>query len=354
MKKTLIYVFGVLLIFVHFSVSTTLPNEYATAQFPVIDVFSMKPGFSWLVVRLDNVSRLLYTETAGAHWQVRGTNLDIRKLFFLDRQIGWAVVDEVESNGHAQYLFSTRDGGLVWNRISLLLPANDDSNAVLLDFVFLNAEAGWFVAQDSHGSALVFYTEDGGRTIKQETTLSGPIFISAVLNDDDDLWLVGFNHIVFRARDSKKWISEPVDKPLGAGTTLFRGIAVDHDLTLFVGMAQGGAILSTRDHGKHIQKRYSTADANNLFDVAFWSPNDGCAVGDSQSLYCTYDGGTTWIPRDGLPQAKFQQSRNFTRIFTFEKRQALLLREGGYLYRSSDGFHTWENINDLLAKAVTE
>ena len=157
-------------------------------------------GWAWGGGRKDEYSEqpgtFLITGDAGAHWNeiAYPFNQAVSKLFFLDREHGWA------STLNEGAFYSTTDGGLNWASINTKRP-----ELVFDSIFFTDKDTGWVVGH----SGRMAKTTDGGRTWRKMYEIKDEFLMRDVFfSDRDHGWAVGDNGAILYTPDAGvTWVS---------------------------------------------------------------------------------------------------------------------------------------------------
>ncbi len=147
------------------------------------DVHFVSATLGWAAGRGGTV---LVTSDGGQSWTRQRTNTtaELRGVFFVNDNLGWAVGGSAES----AIVIATQDGGETWTRQS------PPADAQLQNVHFVDAANGWAVGN----GGIVLATQDGGTTWRQQAigtraNLHDVRFVSAVRG-----WVVGDSGRIFR------------------------------------------------------------------------------------------------------------------------------------------------------------
>jgi photosystem II stability/assembly factor-like uncharacterized protein len=113
----------------------------------------------------------------------------------------------------------------------------------------------------------------------------------------------------------------------------------------------GGVILSTDTGGKNWELRLETKDANYFTSASFWDDRRGCIVGSSNFLFCTTDGGRSWLGHDVLPHYRGPCPSDvnlFTQLVMLQSGKGWVRDNGGLLYKTDDAGATWREIDPSI------
>ncbi|PYP83796.1 MAG: hypothetical protein DMF61_21955 [Blastocatellia bacterium AA13] len=157
-------------------------------------------GWAWGGGRKDEYTEqpgaFLSTVDAGAHWNEIAFPFDqaAGKIFFLDRQYGWAgTINEGA-------FYSTTDGGLNWTSIKTKRP-----ELVFDSIFFTDKDSGWVVGH----SGRMAKTTDGGRTWRKMYEIKDEFIMRDIFfSDRNHGWAVGDNGAILYTSDAGvTWIS---------------------------------------------------------------------------------------------------------------------------------------------------
>lgn len=266
----------------------------------------------------------LATVDGGRSWQIqaRPTADGLRDLYFIDEQRGWLLCEaNVYELKHKEdprtYLLRTADGGAHWQRENLPDPNADNR---LLRTVFSKGGRGWTFGE----AGTIFTTRDIGVTWTRVSSPSNFLLLGGTFLDDERGWLVGAGSTVMQTLDGgTTWNSARVSD----GKTSVRFAAVS-----FVGpklgwvVGNGGSIYRTMDGGRTWQQQGSGVDSD-LFDVKFVNASEGWASGAEGTIIHTEDGGLHWNrEQTGLEHP-------LERLFMLDRQRGWAVGFGGTILR---------------------
>lgn len=213
------------------------------------------------------------SDSAGFGWR--------RAQFLADGSVGWVISD-------AGTILRSTDKGRSWQSPPATTPA---ALYGVTDFHFLDALRGWAVApfSDSSGGA-IFTTADGGLVWQavSGTQLSNG-FVSIRFADAMHGVAVGPSGVAIVSSDGgATW----APRPTGVASGLRRVTFID--ATTAVAVGENGAIVRSTDRGQSWSAVPGTPAVQTLNDVRFLNAGVGHAVGDGGAQLVTRDGGLTW------------------------------------------------------------
>lgn len=221
-------------------------------------------------------SGAIFVTTDGNTWlpQYSGTNLDLTKVCFVDRDHGFVLSPSGQEGGTGR-LLKTSNGGTNW--ISLPFAAPEQT----MDMKFADAENGWMVgcfSDEGCGYGFILHTSDGGiswtqQFSSQDTALWACDFVSATTG-----WAVGYPGLILKTTDGGlTWI--PQQSGVSGYLTIVDFVDALHG---FVQIG-GGYYLHTDDGGETWQQR-TMPGAQNVSDFMFTDASSGWAVGWDGSI----------------------------------------------------------------------
>lgn len=128
------------------------------------------------------ITKTAYIQVKNQTWipQVSGTSHNLNKMFFINENKGWIIMDEggYYSDG-ADSLLITTDGGMNWTMIPI------GRHAVWNDIFFIDENTGWLCGDDSS----LYKTTDGGLTWKLKNFGEGWDYTNIHFVDSDYGWV---------------------------------------------------------------------------------------------------------------------------------------------------------------------
>jgi photosystem II stability/assembly factor-like uncharacterized protein len=335
--------FLILPIFIHFFLAVCGVGQARTnnpAAHAVVDFGFCDQEHGWAVVWTKSGTTLFRSETSGKTWHQEKGVTGVRRAFFLNFTTGWAVTSEASG----WYLYGTTDGGRNWAPLSKLILPDPWSEDVVLDLRFLDDRTGWLLMQTGHGEgSLILKIVDAGKRIQLEQGITEPRFMSSFAAPNGSLWLVGIDNRIAKREAASEWQFQKAAH-YGPGANWFRGLMLNDRVGFIAGQGRVGTILKTEDGGGTWHSVLEVKSMNSFFDISFFDSRSGCAVGTSQSLYCTVDAGEHWSEMPTLPSASDPgQAAEFVRVLFLNRNHAYLIRDGGFIYESTDGGKTWKD-----------
>jgi photosystem II stability/assembly factor-like uncharacterized protein len=234
-------------------------------------------------------------------------------LQMLDAQSGWLF--------GGRFLWSTSDGGITWQtRPFPTLRPGDSAHGK-----FMNRREGWLLAN----SQQLYEASDGGT---QWTPQPVPQFDGTIraawllLNDSINAWLGGGEY-------------RPSSGPDGPNYAVKRYRSGGWGLLNPVVFRRNGAAAWS--------KQLLPECSWSIFNVQFWSPMKGVALGDNGCVYLTEAGGDRWtlatLRSRGEPVGDVDEGVP-TIFFPVPNDKGWLSTRSG-LYQTSDGGKTWYEIS---------
>lgn len=138
MKKILIIIY----LFLIFQTLAKAQGSWSLYQTPVQDdlrkIFFVDSAYGWIA---GDSGVILRTTNSGLNWvlQNRNTSYFFNDIFFVDRNIGWALAWRYNFNQFGTFFFKTTNGGMNWT--SSLFP---DTMVFAQTIFFINQNTGYF------------------------------------------------------------------------------------------------------------------------------------------------------------------------------------------------------------------
>ena len=258
---------------------------------------------------------------------------DLRDVFFLDADVGWAV-------GDRGLILHTEDGGRHWQ------PQRNPLTDRLDSVHFADAQTGWAAGGGVHAythytSGVVLRTQDGGRNWTPVDGLTLPALKHIQFSDTRFGWALGnqssmYPTGIFRTEDGgRSWT------PLPAGVTgpwlsgdfrdHQRGVVAGHNGRLAVIAAPNVKASQTPELGPRPLRQVKMVD-----DIYGW------LIGDGGLVLRTQDGGLTWQMPPGRLPAGVSSLFDFRTLATHGDNVWIAGMPGSCVLHSADGGQTWE------------
>jgi photosystem II stability/assembly factor-like uncharacterized protein len=232
----------------------------------------------------------LHTEDGGITWKIekRPSDDTIRDLVFWNQQDGWLLCDRniflMKSLSEARsYLLHTTDGGANWERIDV---DGNDNDARFTRMVVTSDDRIWLLGE----AGTLYMSGDRGRTWKKQVAPSRYLLLGGAFADVTHGWLVGGGTTIGRTVDGgATWRTVIVRN---APDARFESIAFANVNRGWV-VGNGGRIFTTGDSGRSWTRQESGTDAD-LSDVHFLDQSEGWVIGSEGTILHTRDGGSHW------------------------------------------------------------
>jgi photosystem II stability/assembly factor-like uncharacterized protein len=233
---------------------------------------------------------LLRTDDGGANWkaQPRPGEDTIRDLIFWDPQEGLALCEHniflMRSMEETRsYLLRTTDGGAHWEPVELL---GNEADARFTRFVLAGNGRAWLMGE----TGALYLTVDRGETWKKQIAPMRYLMLGGTFLDRDHGWLTGGGATVARTSDGGRvWRTAIVRN---APNVRFASVSFVSALRGWA-VGNGGAIFTTADGGR-TWSRQASGTGTDLSDVKFVDQSEGWVIGAGGTLLHTLDGGAHW------------------------------------------------------------
>lgn len=248
---------------------------------PIHQVLFIDNQIGWMA---PENSTLLKTTNGGSTWTTVYTNIYFDRLYFIDRNEGWAVGRKHYVPEYINSVYHTTDGGLSWEVQFADTLINDHAN-----IYFLDRNYGWI----GGGFSFIYLTKDGGKHWE--------------LKELNDYPIAREIYGVFFVDTLKGWVYG--DSPYGLKTT------------------DGGSSWS-RDSSLGYVNRVVALDSLNFWGILYsW-------------LIKTTDGGINWqlMKKDSLYE--------YNTDFYVHDTSKIFLSTNMAFYESTDGGKTWPKNSD--------
>jgi photosystem II stability/assembly factor-like uncharacterized protein len=241
---------------------------------------------------------IVHTTDGGVSWiqQESQTMYDVRKIFFIDRDTGWATAFNFSQPPYGTELLSTVNGGEVWTKTTY-----PEDNVFMNALYYFNGQHGWMGGLPH---ALV-YTSNGGGSWQQAAIDTTPMTFFPVINinfyDESYGYACGGLHDIagvvwYTSNGGNSWGS--IEPEFAPADEIYQVHPFDSLHVLAVGgdpdFAFGFSTLRTYDGG--ITWTYDEPGIQgNAFDVDVINGNEvWCPMGWQRSLLYSADSGYSW------------------------------------------------------------
>jgi photosystem II stability/assembly factor-like uncharacterized protein len=229
------------------------------------------------------------TTDGGESWaeQISGASTALRAVQFTSASNGVAV-------GDAEAVVRTTNGGAAWTSYSSGWNGKaSGTSSALRGIHFADANTGWTVG----AAGTVRATTDGGETWSAQNSNVAPDLKSVHASSVTNALAVGAGESIARTTNGgSNWIAFPVGWVAGtSGTSDILNSVHFADLNTGWAVGAGGAIRKTDDAGGSWGGQASNVTLN-LRAVRALGGNEAVAVGDSERVVRTTDGGANWLP----------------------------------------------------------
>jgi len=308
----------------------------------VIDVFFLDDMHGWVVTSGPN-SEILRTTDGGVTWIHIPNKSSVGRMKFVDAKTGMALGP---ANGEGWGVYRSDDAGDSWVMVNVIR----QQSLGILDYGFASRDDVFIAGQLSAGMGWVGELVDGWRILRLRQDVPIQYGTARVFGDGaGNLWIIGKLTIAHSHDAGKTWqdqasISNPRIDLGYAGTSVAGGYAW---------LTDPEDIFRTTDYGKSWTRIWKQRDPwTNFTGIAFMNQSDGCAVGDSSSIYCTHDGGTTWESAkvfDRIPGGMPYTSSLF--LFNSLRGWAVVNQE---LYKTLDGGRSFSKAFAEIAEDTSQ
>lgn len=267
------------------------------------DVFFIDNQNGW-AVGIDGV--IINTSDGGQTWtsQTSGTTERLNAIFFIDADHGWCA-----GGTSNQALLRTIDGGTTWEDIT----SSDITNINLGDIAFADTNTGWVISMFN-----IYITHDGGTSWTEESYIDGVDGVShqAIAVTSDTTAYIASRSGVGTNAQADVYNRRPFDAPNSWGPSLLSdfnkgdflySIAFSNDSIGFAGGAYGHIYKLEQEDEFNLGGPWvvnfdissTGADFINLISfpserVGMFKASIDLPDGSAALIYHTSDGGDTW------------------------------------------------------------
>jgi len=289
-------------------------------------VFFVDSTFGWVA---GNSGTIINTTNGGTDWSVQksGTTINLTGIFFLNKDLGWAVGPQ-GYNGSIipSVLLQTSDGGENWTEVNTEL----DPNTVSFNTVFFLNNLTGFIA----GNKNIFKTTDGGKNWNTVEDAGSYVNLKSIyFSDNMNGWVVGSQGTILHTTDSgDSWNRQNSDTTSELNSIYF----VDNQNGWISGYQ--GIILHTTNGGtnwnfqnsggKYILSDIHFTDLNNGWIATNDNPANGMIV-----LHTT-NGGTDWN------QQTTETNENLNSLYFYDNK-GWVVGDAGVIYKTTDDGNSW-------------
>jgi photosystem II stability/assembly factor-like uncharacterized protein len=244
---------------------------------------------------------LLTTDDGGKLWRLspRPTEDALRDVYFSDVRNGWlvcerSIYDLKTKDEPRTYLLRTTDGGASWQKVNVTA---SDVDARLVRALFTDQGRGWAFGE----AGALYTTRDGGLSWERQPVPTRHLLLGGWFLNGEQGWLVGANATLLQTSDGgQTWRTGTlVGFAAASGQQAEATPRVRFTATSFVDSRRGwavgaeGRVFATRDGGRTWAAQNSNVQAD-LLDVKFLDAFEGWAAGAQGTLIHTTDGGARW------------------------------------------------------------
>lgn len=168
------------------------------------DVYFVDDQTGWIAG-----SKILHTTNGGLNWTEQyDPTTNIKGLFFLDANNGWAVGGEVDfyNGDFIRIILHTSNGGDSWET-QLYDSEYSYTIGALNDIYFLDSNNGWSVGD----KGAILHTSDGGDNWIEQTTGTNMELFGVAFTDLNNGWAVGEDGTILSTTDGGDiWVEEDI------------------------------------------------------------------------------------------------------------------------------------------------
>lgn len=252
------------------------------------------------------------------------TNSTLHGVYFVDRNIGWAV-------GDSGTIIHSSDGGENW--VTQESGTTDQLNNVY----FFDEFTGWIAGNEN----LVLYTENGGEewTERRPTSVSGQHITDISFTDWKRGWAAGGpgGHIYFTDNSGITWDRQASLLPNG---TISAIESTNHE-TAF--SAAGNQLFFTKNEGEEWEEHSTLSELDSLMirDIHFVNDTLGWAIGNNDNtgiIFQSNNSGDNWNEVENI-------SSKGNSIHFIDPETGILVGVDGTVFQTDDGGVNWERVD---------
>lgn len=243
---------------------------------------------------------LLATDDGGETWRASLRPLEdtLQDVYFSDEQNGWLVCErsiyDLKTNDEPRtYLMRTTDGGKTWKRVNVI---GKDVDARLVRALFTREGRGWAFGE----GGLLYTTRDGGLNWERQLVPTRHLLLGGWFLNATQGWIVGAGATILQTTDGGETWRTTILLNEAGGRDIADSQHVRFNAVSFADRLHGwavgakGRVFITNDGGRTWREQQSNVRAD-LYDVKFVNAVEGWAVGAEGTLIHTMDGGLRWV-----------------------------------------------------------
>ena len=273
-------------------------------------VFFVSSNTGWAV---GDAGTLLKTSGGGVSWNKKSINFSrtLTDIFFINESVGWTV------GGWTSSIFKTTNGGDHW------LAKSVGEELSFHSVQFINEFTGWAVADYD-----IFGTTDGGDNWQKLSSINSDLLVDAQFLSATTGWIIGWNDIYKTTDSGRTWINKTNGSlNLDLSEDLAHICLIDEKNGWVV--SEAGRIFKTSD-GESWSLVYSCEDCR-LSTIMFIDQTTGWCAGESGMLLKTTDGGSSW----GVQKSR--TTRHLQSAYFIDSATGWLVGDNGIILRTKDG-----------------
>lgn len=298
----------------------------------IVDMSFVDASHGWLALT-ESSPAIFRTSDGGETW-TRITVPGFSHISFFDTQKGLAIQGVSQDEFR---IYKTTDAGDSWKKVATI----KDGGVHAVSLSFNGGPNSAFILGERSGGVGWIGELGRGKVLKERTDLPTQLDTVGIFGDGTGhLWIVGKELVLHSADWGRTWENqyENTSPHIDLGES---GDAVPGGRAWFA--AANWDIYRTTDYGKHWERALESQNPIvNFTSLSFTSALDGCAVGNSDLIFCTSDGGINWknkkVFKDFLVGSPFQSK---LKLFPSQRGWAIV---AGNLYRTEDSGNNFQEI----------